>query len=254
MPDGFPNKPKILRGAFVEFGLSLPPLIVVFQFNPLQLTRSHSLYFSVPASRQQEEYRRAQMEAEANPAAARRGETYQAQYISLRKFHQEHDDLLFIRDNQQVTIQEESIGLEIRLDATDKLDEGDAIAGKFGILPKLATLELMTYPKEESLIGQALGALLGSPGGFSFTRGSNPPMILFIWGYTRVLPVNINSMSITETEFNTILSPIRATVSVSLTVIEGKNIPYTYSKLAKEAMSVLNLANIADIADVVIPG
>jgi len=48
MSDGFPNKPKILRGAFVEFGLSLPPLVVVFQFNPLQLTRNRSLTFAVP--------------------------------------------------------------------------------------------------------------------------------------------------------------------------------------------------------------
>ncbi len=79
-------------------------------------------------------------------------------------------------------------------------------------------------------------------------------MILFIWGRKRVLPVNINSMNITETEFSTDLNPIRATVSVSLTVIEGPNIPYTYSKAMKEAMSVLNLANITDIADVVIPG
>jgi hypothetical protein len=39
MPDGFPNKPKILRGAFVEFGLSLPPLFVVFQFNPAHNNR-----------------------------------------------------------------------------------------------------------------------------------------------------------------------------------------------------------------------
>ena len=31
----FANRPKILRGAFVEFGISIPPLIVVFQFNPL---------------------------------------------------------------------------------------------------------------------------------------------------------------------------------------------------------------------------
>ena len=46
MSDGFPNKPKILRGAFVEFGLSLPPLIVVFQFNPLQLTRNRALTFA----------------------------------------------------------------------------------------------------------------------------------------------------------------------------------------------------------------
>ena len=79
-------------------------------------------------------------------------------------------------------------------------------------------------------------------------------MILFIWGRKRVLPVNINSMNVTETEFSTDLNPIRATVSVGLTVIEGSNIPYIYSKAMKEVMSVLNLANITDIANVIIPG
>jgi len=231
MPGGFTNKPKILRGAFVEYGLSLPPLVVVFQFNPIQLTRNRSLTFSVPSS----------------------GPSGDAS-TSLRKFHERQDDLTDLRDAQQVKVQEESIGLEIRLDATDKLNEGDTITEQFGIAPQLATLELMVHPKGESLIGQALGALLGSPGGFSFTKGENPPLILFIWGRKRVLPVNINSMNITETEFSTDLNPIRATVAVNLTVIEGKNIPYMYSKAMKEAMSVLNLANITDIADVVIPG
>ncbi len=231
MPGGFSNKPKILRGAFVEYGLSLPPLVVVFQFNPIQLTRNRSLTFSVPSS-----------------GTSGGGST------PLRKFHERQDDLTDLRDAQQVQVQEESIGLEIRLDATDKLNEGDTITEQFGISPQLATLELMVHPKGESLIGQALGALLGSPGGFSFTRGENPPLILFIWGRKRVLPVNVNSMNITETEFSTDLNPIRATVSVNLTVIEGKNIPYMYSKAMKEAMSVLNLANITDIADVVIPG
>ncbi len=28
------TSPKILRGAFIEYGISLPPLFVVFQFNP----------------------------------------------------------------------------------------------------------------------------------------------------------------------------------------------------------------------------
>ena len=112
----------------------------------------------------------------------------------------------------------------------------------------------MVHPKEESLLGAALGALLGSPGGFSFSRGANPPMILFIWGLTRVLPVNISSVNITETQFDTMLNPVRAKASVSLTVIEGANPLYTYSKAAKEVMSVLNLANITEIADVVIPG
>ena len=151
-------------------------------------------------------------------------------------------------------IQEESINFEIRLDATDDLNDGDAITEQFGIAPQLSTLELMVHPKEESLLGQALGALLGSPGGFSFTNKPNPPMILFIWGRKRVLPVNINSLSITESEFSTDLNPIRATASVNLTVLEGKNLAYMYTKAMKEVMSVLNLANIADIADVVIPG
>src|SRR6266542_3962089 len=42
MPSGFSNQAKILRGAFVEFGISLPPLIVVFQFNPLTITRTRT--------------------------------------------------------------------------------------------------------------------------------------------------------------------------------------------------------------------
>ena len=89
--------------------------------------------------------------------------------------------------------------------------------------------------------------------GFSFTKSQNPPMVLFVWGRKRVLPVNINSMNITETEFSVDLNPIRATVSVTLTVIEGANVPYTYSKAAQEAMSALNLANMADVVDVIIP-
>lgn len=225
---GFSNKPKILRGAFVEYGLSLPPLFVVFQFNPLQLQRNRSLTFSVPNER----------------ANTPRNQT----------LHYREADLLKIQERQQVTVPEETISFDIRLDATDDLNDGDTITEQFGLSPQLSTLELMVHPKEESLIGQALGALLGSSGGFSFTKGANPPLILFIWGRKRVLPVNLTSLNITETEFSTDLNPIRATAAVSLKVIEGKNLPYMYSKAMKEVMSVLNLANIADIADVVIPG
>jgi hypothetical protein len=174
--------------------------------------------------------------------------------ISLRDFHGEYEDLTKLRDEQQVNIQPESINFEIRLDATDKLSEGDAITGEFGISPQLSTLELMVQPKEEGLLGSVLGPLFGASGGYSFTRRPNPPLVLFIWGLKRVLPVNINSLNITETEFSTSLDPVRATVAVSLTVIEGPNIPYTYSRVLKGVSSALNLANIGDIANVVIPG
>jgi hypothetical protein len=238
MPDSFPNKPKILRGAFVEFGLSLPPLVVVFQFNPLQLTRNRSLTFAVPNP----------------PAPGATPAPTSTQTRTLRQFHGQFSDLLDLQKQQLVTVQEQSIGFDIRLDATDKLNDGDAITGQFGIAPQIATLEQMVYPKDESLLGAALGALLGGSQGFSFTRGSNPPLILFIFGRKRVLPVNINSMNITETEFSTDLNPIRASVAVNLTVIEGKSVPYLYSKAMIEAMSALNLANIASVANVVVPG
>jgi len=235
MADGFSNKPRILRGAFVEFGLSMPPLLVVFQFNPLQLTRNRNLMYDVPNS-------------PSSTQGAKKPRT-------LRQFHCLAKDLPTLQKEQLVTVEEQTIGFEIRLDATDKLNDRDTITENFGIAPQLATLELMVYPKGESLLGKAVSTLLGNPKGFSFTRGDNPPLVLFIWGRKRVLPVNINTMNITETEFSTDLNPIRATVAVSLTVIEGNSIPYLYSKLMTEAMSALNLANIAEVKDFVrLPG
>lgn len=225
---GFSNTPKIIKGAFVEYGLSIPPLFVVFQFNPLQVQRSRNLSFRYNSSEDEES--------------------------GLRQFHKEEADLLKVQERQRVQVGEENISFQLRLDATDKLNDGDVITQGFGILPQLSTLELMVHPKEEGVLGQALGSLLGSSNGFSFTRKPNPPLVLFIWGLKRVLPVNITNISIDETEFNTNLDPIRATVDVSLTVIEGANPLYTYSKAAKEVASVLNLANIGDIANVVIPG
>lgn len=225
---GFKNQPKIVRGAFVEFGLSIPPLFVVFQYNPEQLRRNRSLRVSVPN------------EANNTP----RSETL---------CHTE-EDLLEIQKRQRVDVRPETISFELRLDATDKLEEGDAITSQFGILPQLTTLELMVHPKGESLLGAAVSSLLGESEGFSFTKGENPPLILFIWGIKRVLPVNITSLNITETAFSTDLNPLHATASVNLEVIEGKNPVYMYSKAMKEVASVLNLANIGDIANVVVPG
>jgi hypothetical protein len=245
----FGNAPKILRGAFVEYGLSIPPLFVVFQFNPVELSRSRSLSFSAPNETIACPPRRG---SETSDASARCNQMQREQ--SLRDFHKRTGDLMDIQEQQKVAVQEETLNFDIRLDATDKLAEGDPIAATFGVTPQLATLELMVHPKEESLLAAALGDLLGSSGGFSFTEKTNPPMILFIWGIKRVLPVNINSINIKETEFSTLLDPVRATASVSLTVIEGSNPLYSYSKVMKEVSSVLNLANIADIANVVVPG
>ena len=120
----------------------------------------------------------------------------------------------------------------------------------------MATLERMVEPKGESLTGKVLDAI--RPGGFSFTGVKKPPMILFVWGRKRILPVNIHSMQITETEFNTNLHPLRATVAVSLTVIEGPNAAYQFSHGIKETLSALHVSRLAvntlaDVRDISIP-
>jgi hypothetical protein len=77
-------------------------------------------------------------------------------------------------------------------------------------------------------------------------------MELFVWGVQRVVPVNITGLTITETEFDPMLNPIRASVGVSLTVIAGGDGFSLYTQAMREVMATLNLANL--ITDIVVPG
>jgi hypothetical protein len=232
MPSGFSNQPKILRGAFVEFGISLPPLIVVFQFNPLTISRT----------------RTASVDAPRTPR--KRGAQNSTLLSQISK-----DSLTNVRGKQVIKVNDETLSFDIRLDATDKLDAGDTLTEEFGIAPQLSTLELMMVPKGEGLLGAAVSALLGAAGGkFTFVDDArNPPVILFVWGRKKVLPVNITSMQIKEEEFSTDLNPTRATVSVNLQVIEGPNAPFLYTKALKEVISLTNLANLGDVANTIVP-
>ena len=229
---GFANQPKILRGAFVEFGISLPPLIVVFQFNPVTISRAAA---PTRTSHTPESAR-----ARRTPASS----TGEGEPKSLIEF----------RNGQTITVGPETLSFDIRLDATDKLNEGDTLTEQFGIAPQLSTLELMMLPKGQSLLGGACGRCSEASQELRVLRWRrDPPMMLFIWGRKKVLPVNIMNMQIREEEFSTDLNPTRAMVTVSLEVIEGPNAPFLYTKGVKEVMSLLNLANIGDVANTMVP-
>lgn len=232
---GFSNQPKILRGAFIEFGLSLPPLIVVFQFNPLTITRTRSATVRPPQVPSAQGTR--------NLSATSKPKTKPGLFD-------------FRPAGQTIQIKQETLSFDIRLDATDKLNVGDTITEQFGISPQLSTLELMMAPKGGGLLEGAVSLLLGSgKASFSFTdEAKNPPVILFVWGRKKVMPVNITNMTIKEEEFSSDLNPTRATVTVSLEVIEGPNAPFLYTKALREVMSLLNLANIGDVANTIVPG
>lgn len=239
---GFSNQPKILRGAFVEYGLSLPPLFVVFQFNPVLITRTRTATMGVDPNATEAE-------------TARRQLLQNSSFIQGVKKTGGSSLFSDFRVGQALVCKPETITFDIRLDATNKLNDGDVIAQQFGIAPQLSTLELMITPKNQSVFGGLATALLGgTKGSFAFfSEDKNPPIILFIWGRKKVLPVNITNMQIKEEEFSTDLNPTRATITTSLEVLEGPNLPFLYTKTLKEVMSALNLANIADIANTIVP-
>lgn len=91
---------------------------------------------------------------------------------------------------------QETIQFTLPLDATDALERGDSQAARTGVYPLLAALELLMYP----------------------TPTGGTPLTLFVWGQFRILPVRVVGLQILESLFEPNLSPIRASVQVTLQV------------------------------------
>lgn len=117
----------------------------------------------------------------------------------------------------------ETIKLDAEIDATDQLENGDSAAGRVGIHPQLAALELIVYPTSAQL--QANNALAQS--GTLEIAPMQAPLSLFIWSRNRVLPVRITDFSITEEAFDPALNPIRAKVSLGMRVLSVDDLGFS---------------------------
>jgi hypothetical protein len=141
----------------------------------------------------------------------------------------------------------ENITLSIELDAADQLEEAHPLAVATGISPTLSALEMLIYPKSYDVIK---GALLAN-GGFIEIKQPEAPLTLFIWGPTRVLPVRVTSISITEEAYDTLLNPIRAKVDLSLYVLSYADLKANHAgyylflvhQITKELMASTNVIN-----------
>jgi hypothetical protein len=138
----------------------------------------------------------------------------------------------------------ETIALNIELDATDKLATADPVAVGSGVYPALAALEMLLYPKSQTVIQNAVLAQVGN---IEITPQAAPPA-LFVWGPQRVLPVRLTGFSINEEAYDTKLNPIRAKVDLSLLVLSyadlkqtdpGYNI-FLAHQIAKELLATTN--------------
>lgn len=111
----------------------------------------------------------------------------------------------------------ETIKVEAEIDATDRLEHPDQnrTTAEVGIHPELAALELLVQPTSDSLQGNDSIAR----GGALEVLAIEAPLLLFVWGPNRVVPVRITDLSITEEAFDATLNPIRATVSLGMRVL-----------------------------------
>lgn len=208
----------LMRGALIEYGSDFMgpiPNVVIFQFNPETLTRT----IQIPS----------------RPASGTSRETSQAGEPAIEK-----------------------ISLTAKFSAADEFGENKALARAFGVGTRLAALEKMVHPSNDLLA--ALGAALGAVGDALGGGSDDPrqviprekyPRILFIWGVYKILPVVLESMTITEQQYDFLLNPVQAEVSLSMAVNAGDSCcdddvakgALTYSNMAKDAQAMANLAN-----------
>lgn len=201
----------VSKGMLFEYGLSLPPLALIFDFNPQQISRSRTVTIKT-----------------GNAPGARLG----FDFIS---------PLETPRVSQGVELQGEQISVAILLDATDKMNDGDATAGQFGIQPQIDTLRSMVEPKIQGPGGlQVLSSLAGG-GGRAFERQESASVLIFAWGL-QFLPVFLTGLSQNESLHLPNLAPYRAEITLTMQVIESRN-PFSMAeKVRQTATAALNVA------------
>lgn len=139
----------------------------------------------------------------------------------------------------------ETITLSVEIDATDQLADANPIAVASGIGPSLAALEMLLYPKSGLVVANTI---LSAVGGIEIMPTAGP-MVLFVWGPTRVLPVRVGAMTITEEAYDTLLNPTRAKVELTLNVMSYNDLKITspgnalfmVHQITKEALATANI-------------
>lgn len=228
-----------LRGALVEYsGQFLGPIpnIVLFQFNPESISRTIRIPESASSGH--------------NVANRPRRETHAAEAPPVEEF-----------------------SLTAQFSAHDDLGAGGAasvVPHLFGVGPQLAALEKMVYPPASpgGLIGAAIdavGSALGAATGASAATRPVPrtavPRLLFIWGPSRVLPVRIKSMTISEKQYDMLLNPIEAEVQLGFALTPDPPMAsdpvghgaFLYSRMIKDTQATLNLAKVVEFAVDLVP-
>lgn len=198
MPSTSPLRPNLQKGALAVYPThtpgSQPTTLIVFQFNPESMRRTLA-------------HRAAPVPPDAKTGAAK-------------------EDVLRVAGPPL-----ETINMTVEMHAADQLEEPDenSAVAQNGLHPALATLELLMYPptlSAQKIEEQAArGAVQVSP--------ADLPLVLLIWGKSRVVPVKLTSFAISEDAFDTRLNPVSAKVELGLQVLTYME--FTDSSIGRDA-------------------
>jgi hypothetical protein len=162
-----------MKGGIVAYQLpQLSPIVIVFQYNPDEVSRS------------------------IQPQGSQGGGRGDANRVNGPP--------------------QETLTLSVEIDAADQLERPteNGVTVENGLHPVIAALERLTYPALPIVMANEALALAGS----AFTLAEQAPLSLLVWGPRRVLPVQIQSLSIKEEAFDQKLNPIRAKADLTLVV------------------------------------
>ncbi len=153
---------------------------------------------------------------------------------------------------------EETIQVEVELDAADGLETGNPVAVTMGLHPQLAALEMLAYPKSLTVLTNT--ALMAA--GVIEVIPPTAPITLFVWGPQRILPVRLAEFTITEEAFDPLLNPIRARAALNLRVLSYNDLALTHPgyplflahQVIKETMAAVStVQDVAALAGQAIP-
>jgi hypothetical protein len=237
--------PGVFKGALISFqptgalGVASLPNVIVFQFNPEAITHTWSEAAAPQAPTDGPKVKFTPLAVSGVP-----GETFAF--------------TLFLDSNDEIA------------DA-DKNPVAGGLAAATGVYTRLAALEMLQYPT-----GSVTAGLLGSVTAASNAAGlaasvsgtdsqpsqtvpeSQVPVVLFVWGPQRIVPVRITALTITERLYDGVLNPVHAEAQITLRVLTPDEVvaiqgpmkdvataAYTYTQGLRQAQAALNLGDSA---------
>lgn len=117
----------------------------------------------------------------------------------------------------------EKISMTVEIDAADQLAAGDPIAATTGIAPQLSALEMLLYPNASQVIANSALLLAGT----IEILPTEAPLTVMVLGPGKAVPVRVESLTVTEQAFDSLLFPIRASAALSLQVLTYSDLPVT---------------------------